>query len=81
LHRVRYRLVGQRTATINQIRCFLLEHGLTVRQRLHWLRHAFAGHPCPTHRSPVTADGSYPRGSGSRLASPRRSHRGCEWRN
>jgi len=40
LHRVRYRLVGQRTAIINQIRCFLLEHGLTVRQRLHWLRHA-----------------------------------------
>ena len=40
LHRVRHRLVGQRTAIINQIRCFLLEHGLTVRQRLHWLRHA-----------------------------------------
>jgi transposase len=40
LHRVRYRLVGQRTAIINQIRCFLLEHGITVRQRLHWLRHA-----------------------------------------
>lgn len=40
LHRVRYRLVGQRTAVINQIRCFLLEHGITVRQRLHWLRHA-----------------------------------------
>ena len=38
LHRVRYRLVGQRTAIINQIRC--LEHGITVRQRLHWLRHA-----------------------------------------
>jgi transposase len=40
LHRVRYRLVGQRTAIINQIRCFLLEHGITVRQRVHWLRHA-----------------------------------------
>ena len=40
LHRVRYRLVGQRTAIINQIRCFLLEHGITVRQRPHWLRHA-----------------------------------------
>lgn len=40
LHRVRYRLVGQRTAVINQIRSFLLEHGITVRQRLHWLRHA-----------------------------------------
>src|SRR6185369_17572946 len=40
LHRVRYRLVGQRTAIINQIRCFLLEHGIAVRQRLHWLRQA-----------------------------------------
>jgi len=40
LHRVRYRLVGERTAIINQIRCFLLEHGITVRQQLHWLRHA-----------------------------------------
>ena len=40
LHRVRHRLVGHRTAIINQIRCFLLEHGITVRQRLHWLRHA-----------------------------------------
>jgi hypothetical protein len=28
------------TAIINQIRCFLLEHGITVGQRLHWLRHA-----------------------------------------
>jgi hypothetical protein len=30
------RMSGERTAIINQIRCFLLEHGLTVRQRLHW---------------------------------------------
>jgi len=40
LHRVRHRLVGQRTAVINQMRSFLLEHGITVRQRLHWRRHA-----------------------------------------
>ena len=40
-----------------------------------------ARHPCPTHGCPVTADGSHPRGSGSRLAPPRRSHRDCEWRN
>ena len=40
LHQVRYRLLGQRTAVINQIRSFLLEHGITVRERLHWLRHA-----------------------------------------
>ena len=32
LHRVRSRLVGQRTAVINQIRGFLLEHGIAVRQ-------------------------------------------------
>jgi transposase len=31
LHRVRSRLVGQRTAVINQIRAFLLEHGIPVR--------------------------------------------------
>jgi transposase len=28
LHRVRSRLVGQRTGVINQIRCFLLERGI-----------------------------------------------------
>ena len=32
LHRVRSRLVGQRTAVINQIRGFLIERGITVRQ-------------------------------------------------
>src|ERR1700756_4058962 len=38
LHRVRERLVGQRTAIINQIRAFLLERGIAVRQGLHFLR-------------------------------------------
>ena len=33
LHRVRSRLVRQRTGTINQIRGFLIERGITVRQR------------------------------------------------
>jgi transposase len=32
LHRFRSRLVGQRTAVINQIHAFLLEHGIAVRQ-------------------------------------------------
>src|SRR5215813_1078760 len=32
LHRVRSRLVGQRTGLINQIRGFLIERGITVRQ-------------------------------------------------
>ena len=34
LHRVRDRLVGQRTGVINQIRAFLLERGIAVRQGL-----------------------------------------------
>jgi transposase len=38
LHRVRERLVGQRTSIINQIRAFLLERGIAVRQGLHFLR-------------------------------------------
>jgi transposase len=37
LHRVRDRLVGRRTAVINQIRAFLLERGITVRQGSHAL--------------------------------------------
>src|SRR5262249_33705411 len=35
LHRVRDRLVGQRPGVINQIRAFLLERGVAVRQGLH----------------------------------------------
>ncbi len=38
LHRVRSRLISQRTAVINQIRGFLLEHGIVVRQGLRFLR-------------------------------------------
>ena len=38
LHRVRSRLVGQRTGIINQIRAFLLERGIAVRQGLRFLR-------------------------------------------
>ena len=41
LHRVRSRLVGQRTAVINQIRSFLLERGITVRQGPRFLRQQF----------------------------------------
>jgi transposase len=40
LHRVRSRLVGQRTAVINQIRGFLVERGITVRQGPAGLRRA-----------------------------------------
>jgi transposase len=38
LHRVRERLVSQRTGIINQIRAFLLERGIAVRQGLNFLR-------------------------------------------
>jgi len=38
LHRVRERLVSQRTGTINQIRAFLLKRGITVRQGHYSLR-------------------------------------------
>src|SRR5829696_5556467 len=40
LHRVRSRLVSQRTAAVNQIRTFLLERGIAVRQGLRSLRQA-----------------------------------------
>jgi transposase len=38
LHRVRERLVSQRTSIINQIRAFLLERGVAVRQGQRLLR-------------------------------------------
>src|ERR1700745_2680988 len=38
LHRVRERLVSQRTGVANQIRAFLLERGVAVRQGLPFLR-------------------------------------------
>ena len=38
MHRVRSRLISERTAMINQIRGFLLEHGIPVRQGLRFLR-------------------------------------------
>jgi transposase len=38
LHRVRERLVSQRTGIINQVRAFLLERGIAVRQGLRFLR-------------------------------------------
>src|ERR1700687_881434 len=43
LHRMRERLVGQRTGVINQIRAFLLERGIAVRQGLRSLRSELPG--------------------------------------
>jgi transposase len=47
LHRVRSRLVGQRTGVTNQIRGFLLERGITVRQQAH--PHSLGGAGPRTH--------------------------------
>jgi transposase len=48
-HRVRERLVSQRTGIINQIRAFLLERGVAVRQGLRFLQselpHAYSPFP------------------------------------
>lgn len=41
LHRVRARPVSRRTATINQIRAFLIEPGITVRSGLRGLKNSF----------------------------------------
>jgi transposase len=43
LHRVRERLVSQRTGVINQIRAFLLERGIAVRQGQRFLRGELPG--------------------------------------
>jgi transposase len=43
LHRVRERLVSQRTGIINQIRAFLLERGIAVRQGQRYLRSVLPG--------------------------------------
>jgi transposase len=43
LHRVRERLVGQRTGIINQIRAFLLERSIAVRQGVRFLRTELPG--------------------------------------
>ena len=43
LHRVRERLVSQRTGIINQIRAFMLERGVAVRQGIRFLRAELPG--------------------------------------
>src|SRR5512139_1509532 len=51
LHRVRERLVSQRTGVINQIRAFLLKRGIPVRQGRQFLRDRSASltNPLATH--------------------------------
>jgi transposase len=81
LHRVRSRLVSQRTAIVNQIRAFLLERGIAVRQGLRFLRHALPDilanradllTPRMVHMIEELAGG---------FASPRHSHRFCHRRD
>lgn len=40
LHRVRERLIGQRTALVNQIRGYLAEFGIVIRKGVAWVRRA-----------------------------------------
>ena len=80
LHRVRERLVSQRTGIINQIRAFLLERGLAVRQGQRFLRaelpNTWPRHPMFCHLAwcasskilPATGVGST---SGSRVCRTR----------
>ena len=55
LHRVRERLVSQRTGIINQIRAFLLERGIAVPAGVAFPARRVAGHPGEAHRRALAA--------------------------
>jgi transposase len=74
LHRVRERLVSQRTGIINQLRAFMLERGIAVRQYRLPAQGA-AHHPCDAHRCPVAPHVAGHRGVGRRLAPAGSAHR------
>jgi transposase len=71
LHRVRERLVRQRTGIINQIRAFLLERSIAVRQGIRYFTRRTAAHPGHAARCPVASHGPHCRRSGLRLAPAR----------
>jgi transposase len=77
LHRVRSRLVGERTAIANEIRAFLLDRGIAVAKGLQPIAGRAAGHPGHAHRCPVPAPAAHHRGPDRRLAPPRSAHRQC----
>src|SRR6187549_2026232 len=81
LHRVRERLVSQRTGIINQISAFLLERGVAVRQGPALPAGRIAGHPGDANRCALAPDVTHPRRSVSRLAPPGCTHRGPLQRN
>lgn len=55
LHRVRSRLVSRRTATINQIRAFLIEQGITRAQRTARTEELVSDNPGPTTARDIAA--------------------------
>jgi hypothetical protein len=69
LHRVRERLVSQRTGIVNQIRAFLLERGIAVRQGVAFPACRAARHPGGAQRCAVTAHVAPGRRPHRRLAS------------
>ncbi len=56
-HRVRSRLVSRRTATINQIRAFLIEQGIAVRTGSRALRNSLVRDPEEPREGDLAADG------------------------
>ena len=75
LHRVRSRLIGDRTAVINQVRGFLLEHGIAVRQGPRSLRQQLPQDSSHAHRRAIASDAQDHWGHRRRLEISRRSHR------
>jgi transposase len=75
LHRVRERLVGQRTGVINQIRAFLLGHRRAARPAFPAVR--IAGDPGDAHRCALASHVAPYRGSGGRLAPAGCAYRGA----
>jgi Transposase len=74
LHRVRSRRIGDRTAVINQVRGFLLEHGIAVRQGPRSAA-AAATDSSHAHRRAIAPDAQDHWGHCRRLEISRRSHR------
>ena len=61
LHRVRSRLVSRRTATINQIRAFLIEQGITVRTGARGIAQFALRNSQEPGRRDLAAHGRHPR--------------------
>ena len=81
LHRIRERLVCQRTSVINQIRAFLLERGIAVRQGLRTLRTEMPIVLSKTDKSqPRPPDGrSQPQPPDGRLSQPQPPERSPQY--